>query len=90
MSATESRLADLGIEIPHVNPPQGNYLSYTRTGPLVFVAGQGPRLEGQLVFKGVVGKDLSVEDGEAAARLCALNVLGQLRHACDGNLDRIV
>lgn len=90
MSATESRLAELGIEIPNVNPPQGNYLPYARTGSLVFVAGQGPRREGQLVFKGVVGSDLSVEDGEAAARLCALNVLGQLRHACDGDLDRIV
>lgn len=90
MGAIDSRLADLGIEIPHANPPQGNYLSYVQTGSLVFVAGQGPRREGQLIYKGVVGKDLSVEDGEAAARLCALNVLGQLRHACDGDLGRVV
>lgn len=89
MGAIDSRLAELGIEIPQVNPPQGNYLSYVRTGSLVFVAGQGPRREGQLIYKGVVGKDLSIEDGEAAARLCALNVLGQLRHACDGDLGRV-
>lgn len=90
MNRIERRLAALGIEIPRFNPPQGNYLSYVRTGSLVFVAGQGPRREGNLVYKGVIGKDLSVEDGEAAARLCALNILGQLRHACDGDLGRIV
>ncbi|ASP82979.1 hypothetical protein CDO27_34755 (plasmid) [Sinorhizobium meliloti] len=69
MSATESRLIDL----PHVNPPQGNYLCYARTGSLVFV---WPRpVERASAFKGVVGKDPSVES-EVAARLCALNVLG--------------
>lgn len=90
MNRIERRLAALGIEIPRFNPPQGNYLSYVRTGSLVFVAGQGPRREGNLVYKGVIGKGLSVEDGEAAARLCALNILGQLQHACDGDLGRIV
>lgn len=90
MSTIEDRLSGLGIEIPPVNPPQGNYLSYVRTGSLVFVAGQGPRQNGQLLYKGTVGHDLSVEDGQAAARLCALNVLGQLKHACEGDLDRIV
>lgn len=84
------RLATLGVEIPPFSPPQGNYLPYVRTGSLVFVAGQGPRWQGKLVYKGVVGQDLSVEDGEKAARLCALNVLGQLRHACDGDLSRLV
>lgn len=90
MRTIDDRLAALGIEIPKVNPPQGNYLSYVRTGSLVFVAGQGPRRDGQLLYKGVVGKDLSIEDGEAAARMCALNILGQLRHACDGDLGRVV
>ncbi len=42
MNTIEDRLSGLGIEIPQVNPPQGNYLSYVRTGSLVFVAGQGP------------------------------------------------
>lgn len=85
MSTINDRLLNLGIEIPQVNPPQGNYLSYVRTGSLVFVAGQGPRQNGQLLYKGTVGRDLSVEDGQAAARLCALNVLGQLKHACEGD-----
>jgi len=86
----EKRLLELGLEIPHINPPQGNYLPYIRTGSLVFVAGQGPRIGGQLMFKGVVGEDLTMEQGRQAAQLCALNILGQLRQACDGDLGRIV
>lgn len=94
MSATasvmiEQRLAGLGLSLPPVNPPQGNYLSYSRSGNLVFVAGQGPRLEGQLVYQGTVGADLSLEEGQKAARLCALNILAQLKSACDGDLGRV-
>jgi len=90
MAAIEQRLAELGLELPDVNPPQGNYLPYIRTGSLVFVAGQGPRVNGELMFKGTIGEDLGVEEGRQAARLCALNILGQLRHACGGDLGRIV
>lgn len=90
MGTVDQRLAELGLELPPVNPPQGNYLPFMRTGNLVFVAGQGPRRAGELVWRGTVGADLSLEDGQQAARLCALNVLAQLRIACGGDLDRIV
>ncbi|ACP23417.1 probable transcriptional regulator (plasmid) [Sinorhizobium fredii NGR234] len=90
MGIINARLARLGLELPETNPPQGNYLPFVQSGFLVFVAGQGPRKGGQLVYKGVVGGDLTVADGQAAARLCALNILGQLRSACSGDFDRIV
>jgi len=90
MEKIEDRLIRLGLEIPQPNPPQGNYLPYVRTGSLVFVAGQGPRLKGQLMFKGTIGQDLTMEEGCEAAKLCALNILGQLRQACEGDLGRIV
>ncbi|MER9250039.1 RidA family protein [Mesorhizobium sp. M0590] len=89
MNTIDKRLAALGITIPSVNPPHGNYLSYVRAGSLIFVAGQGPRKDGQLVYRGVVGGDLTLEDGENAARICAVNVLSQLLHACDGDLSNI-
>ncbi|MGX5805189.1 RidA family protein [Bradyrhizobium sp. Arg314] len=89
MNPIDARLAALGITIPTVNPPQGNYLSYVRAGSLIFVAGQGPRKDGQLLYRGVVGHDLTLEDGKKAARICAINVLGQLRQACDGDLGRV-
>lgn len=89
MAIHEQRLAELGLSLPPVNPPQGNYLAFSKTGNLVFVAGQGPRLDGQLVYKGIVGGDLSLEEGQKAARLCALNILAQLKYACDGDLGRV-
>lgn len=90
MNQLDRRLEALGIELPVVNPPQGNYLPFTRTGNLVFIARQGPRKDGALLFKGIVGADLSVEDGQAAARICALNILANLRAACGGDLTRVV
>ncbi|WP_322996479.1 RidA family protein [Castellaniella sp.] len=89
MPDIERRLTELGYTLPPVNPPQGNYLPYQRSGNLIFVAGQGPRLEGRLVYQGVIGGDLGLEEGQKAAQLCALNILAQLRHACEGDLGRI-
>lgn len=86
----DRRLGELGLSLPAVNPPQGNYRTFQRTGNLVFVAGQGPRLEGRLVYQGTVGGDLSLEEGQEAARLAAMNALAHLRAACDGDLSRVV
>lgn len=55
MGVVETRLARLGLELPEVNPPHGNYLPFVQSGALVFVAGQGPRKSGQLIYKGVIG-----------------------------------
>ncbi|MEA5159869.1 RidA family protein [Cereibacter johrii] len=89
MGKIDIRMAELGIELPPINPSQGNYLPYRRTGNLVFIAGQGPRRAGELIWKGIVGDDLTLEDAQEAARMCALNLLAQLRAACDGDLDRV-
>ncbi|WP_226348470.1 RidA family protein [Alcaligenes sp. 13f] len=90
MGTIQQRLVALGLELPPVNPSQGNYLPFVRTGNLVFVAGQGPRRAGELLYRGTVGVDLSLEEGQQAARLCALNILAQLNAACDASLDRVV
>ncbi len=85
----EARLADLGIEIPEAAAPVANYVGFARAGNLVFVSGQVPLQDGEVKYRGKVGADLSVEDGQAAARLCAVNVIAQLKAACDGDLDRV-
>lgn len=90
MSNSEKRLAEMGIVLPSISRPQGRYLPYVLTGDLVFIAGQGPREDGELVYKGIVGAELDLTDARAAARLCALNILANLRAACDGDLDRVV
>ena len=86
----EARLKELGLELPAPGAPGGNYIPFVQVGELVFVAGQVTRLDGKLHFVGKVGRDLDVESGQQAARLCALNLLAQLKVACGGDLDRVV
>lgn len=86
----EQRLNELGIELPAPGAPGGNYIPFVQVGELVFVAGQVTRLDGKLHFVGKVGRDLDVDAGRKAARLCALNLLAQVKVACGGDLDRIV
>ncbi len=85
----ESRLAELDIELPDAPAPAGNYVPYVVTGSLLFIAGQVPFVGGELKVRGRLGDDFSVEEGRAAARICALNIIAQAKAACGGDLDRI-
>ena len=88
MSAV-TRLQELGIALPTPPAPVASYVPYTFSGNQVFISGQIPLKDGKPQFIGRVGDDLSLEDAQAAAKLCAINVLAQLSAACDGNLDRV-
>lgn len=84
----EGRLAELGITLPDAPAPAANYVPYVISGNLVYVSGQisvGP--DG--LIKGLLGDTMAVEDGVAAARVCGLNLLAQVRAACGGDLDRV-
>jgi enamine deaminase RidA (YjgF/YER057c/UK114 family) len=85
----EARLKELNIELPQPSAPAANYIPFTVTGNQVFIAGQVPFWNGELRFVGKVGQELSIEEGQQAARLCALNILAQLKAACGGDLDRV-
>lgn len=89
MPTIASRLADLGITLPAAAAPAGNYVPWVRHGDLVVVSGQLPLRDGTLVTPGLLGRDVSLDDGAAAARLCAINLLAQVRAACDGDLERV-
>lgn len=86
----ETRLKELGIELPQASTPAANYVPYVRTGNLLFMAGQVTMWNGERRFVGKLGREFGVEEGQQAARLCALNLIAQLRHALDGDLDRLV
>lgn len=88
MSKIESRLKELGVTLPTPNAPVANYVPYVVSGNLVFIAGQVTLAPDGLRYIGKVGKDLTVEEGKAAARLCAVNLLAQLK-AASGDLDRV-
>ena len=83
------RLAELQIELPNPSVPAANYVPFTVSGSLVFVAGQVSQWNGERRYKGKVGDSLTIEDAYAAARLCALNLLAHLQVACGGDLDRV-
>jgi enamine deaminase RidA (YjgF/YER057c/UK114 family) len=85
----EARLAKRGVELPAAAAPAANYLPYVRHDDLVFVSGQLPMTAEGVAFRGKLGDGVSVEDGQAAARLCAVNVLAQVKAALDGDLERI-
>jgi enamine deaminase RidA (YjgF/YER057c/UK114 family) len=90
MGKIDTRLAELGLTLPAAARPVANYVPWTRTGNLVFISGQGPIENGKVTLQGCVGDSISLEDGVRSARLCAINVLSQLKDACEGDLDRVV
>lgn len=88
-SNIDKRLAEIGVDLPAPGAPAGNYVPYVITGDLVFMAGQVAREAGRIKYAGKLGREVSIEDGVQAARLCAINLLAQLKGACEGNLDRV-
>ena len=85
----EQRLIDLGVELPTPAAPAANYVPFVTSGNLIFVSGQITMLNGELQYQGTIGDDLSVDDGYQAARICAINLIAQVREACFGDLDRV-
>lgn len=88
MSRVEEKLSQMGMELPEAPAPAGAYVPCVRTGNLVFVSGQIPRVKGEVRFRGHVGGELSVDDGAKAAQICALNALSALKQEL-GSLDAI-
>ncbi len=87
-TSVEDKLKELGIEIPEVSPPVANYVNAVTTGNLVFLAGKGPKKPDGTFIKGKLGADLSIEEGQEAARICAINQLAALK-AEIGDLNRV-
>ncbi|WP_299653087.1 RidA family protein [uncultured Jannaschia sp.] len=87
MSIAE-KLSQMGVTLPDAPAPAANYVPSVRSGDLLFVSGQVSSGADGLI-KGRLGADMSVEDGAAAARACAISLLAQVRAACDGDIDRL-
>jgi enamine deaminase RidA (YjgF/YER057c/UK114 family) len=90
MATVESRLKNLGLTLATPPKPVASYVPYTISGNQVFVSGQVPISDGALKYVGKLGADFSVEVGQAAAQLCAINILSVLKDACGGDLERVV
>lgn len=84
-----ARLKALQIELPEPSKPGANYVPYLETGNLLFLTGQLCHWNGERLFIGKLGAEFVIEQGQKAARICALNLISQLKVALDGNLDRV-
>ncbi|MGD9865527.1 MAG: RidA family protein [Pseudodonghicola sp.] len=85
----EGRLEDMGITLPNAPAPAANYVPFVRVGDMLYVSGQISNDENGLIV-GKLGDTMDVEAGAAAARRCAINLLAQVRTACQGDLDLLV
>ncbi|MBO6891209.1 MAG: RidA family protein [Roseibium sp.] len=89
MSSTiEARLSDLGVTLPEAAAPAANYVPFVKTGNQLFVSGQLPMEAGKIAVSGKLGDTVSVDEGKAAAKLCAINLLAQAK-AATGDLDNV-
>jgi enamine deaminase RidA (YjgF/YER057c/UK114 family) len=88
MSLIEAKLRALNIELPDAPKPLAAYIPAKQAGQLVFTAGQLPMLNGELFSKGLLGKDVEIEEANKAARICTLNALAAIKGLI-GDLDRI-
>ncbi|KQW71349.1 hypothetical protein ASE17_00120 [Phenylobacterium sp. Root77] len=89
MSKVEERLSALGLTLPQPNPPVANYVPFVRAGDLVHISGQ-VSVDASGGIRGTVGEDVDLETAKAAARLCGINLIAQIKAACDGDLDRVI
>ncbi len=89
MSKVEERLSAAGVTLPEPVAPVANYVPYVRTGNLIHIAGQ-VSLDASGGVRGTVGEDVDADTARAAARLCGINLIAQMKAACDGDLDRVV
>ena len=87
--AIDKKLEELGIVLPTPAAPIANYVGFVRSGRLLFVSGQLCLADGTLVAKGKLGAQVTIEQGQAAARACAINLLAQVQAAL-GDLDKVV
>jgi enamine deaminase RidA (YjgF/YER057c/UK114 family) len=88
MSTPEAKLAELGVELPPVAPPQAAYIPTVRTGNHVYCSGQVPFVDGKLPATGKVGAEVTPEDAYSYARICGINLLAALK-AEIGDLSRV-
>ena len=88
MSNIESRLAEMGITLPEATAPAANYIPFVQVGDTLYVSGQISMKDGEM-SKGKVGDALTVDEGAAAAKTCAISLLAQVKAACGGDLSRL-
>ena len=85
----KERLESINLVLPKAPNPVGAYLGYKKVGNLVFISGQVSFKDNGSLIKGKLGSDLTLEDGQEAAYACAINIVSQIKSACEGDLNKV-
>ena len=85
----ENKLKELNIELPKAPDPVGAYVGFKKINNLLFISGQLPIASDGKMIKGKIGKNLTLEDGQTASKLCVMNILAQAKKALNGDLNKV-
>ena len=88
MSVNEN-LSKLNLIIPKAPDPVGTYVAFKKVNNFLFISGQLPISNDGKMIKGKIGKDLTLEDGQKASKLCVINILAQVKKALNGDLNKV-
>ena len=85
----ENKLKELNIELPNAPDPVGAYVAFKKINNLLFISGQLPISKDGKIIKGKIGKDLTLEEGQKASKLCVINIFAQVKKALKGDLNKV-
>ena len=89
MHLFEENIKNLGLNIPELPKALANYVPYKIVGKTMYISGQAPVQDGELIYKGKVGSDVTVEDGIKAARLCVTNIIAAVKTGLEGDWSKL-
>ena len=89
MHLFEENIKNLGLNIPELPKALANYVPYKIVGNSIYISGQAPAQNGEVIYKGKVGSDITVEDGIEAAKLCVINIIAAVKTGLDGDWDKL-
>ena len=89
MHLFDENIKNLGLNIPDLPKALANYVPYKLIGKTIYISGQAPVHNGELIYKGKVGSDISIEDGIKAAKLCVINIIAALKTGLEGDWDKL-
>ena len=89
MHLFDENIKNLGLNIPDLPKALANYVPYKLIGKTIYISGQAPVHNGELIYKGKVGSDISIEEGIEAAKLCVINIIAALKTGLEGDWDKL-
>ncbi len=89
MHIFEENIKKLDLKIPDLPSPLANYVPYKVSDNTVYVSGQGPVIDGKIIYSGKVGNEISQEEGVKAAELCCINIIAALKSSINGDWNRL-